>query len=59
MWSESANCSRTTVGKRKRSKKEISEEARRRAEQDPIVRRLRELVARGEAELEKQRDKSS
>ena len=41
--------------KRKRSKKEISEEARREAENSPTVRKLRELVARGEAELEERR----
>jgi len=43
------------MAKRKRSKKEISEQARVRAENSPTVRRLRELVARGEAELEERR----
>ena len=38
--------------KRKRSKKEISEQARREAEASPIVRQLRELYERGMAELE-------
>jgi hypothetical protein len=38
--------------KRKRSKKEISEQARRETENRPSVRRLRELVARGQAELD-------
>lgn len=41
--------------KRKRSKKEISEQARREAESTPIVRQLRELYARGMAELEARR----
>ncbi len=41
--------------KRKRSKKEISEEAGREAENSPVVRRLRELEARGRAELEARR----
>ena len=38
--------------KKKKSKREISEEARVRAENRPIVRQLRELYARGMAELE-------
>lgn len=41
--------------KRKRTKKEISEAAERRAEQLPIVRQLRELYERGMAELAEQR----
>ena len=41
--------------KRKRSRKEISEQARINAENSPIVRELRELVARGKAELEARR----
>jgi hypothetical protein len=41
--------------KKKRSKKEISEQARVEAENSPIVRELRELVARGKAELEARR----
>ncbi|MBA3383428.1 MAG: hypothetical protein H0T20_02100 [Actinobacteria bacterium] len=43
------------MAKRKRSKKEISEQARIEAENSPTVRRLRELVARGQAELEARR----
>ncbi len=38
-------------------KKEISERARREAEQAPTVRRLRELVAKGEAELAARRER--
>jgi hypothetical protein len=38
--------------KRKRTKKEISEQARIEAENSPIVRQLRELYARGMAEVE-------
>jgi hypothetical protein len=41
--------------KRKRSKKEIYEQARREAESSPIVRQLRELYARGMAELQASR----
>jgi hypothetical protein len=41
--------------KRKRSKKEISEQAGREAENMPSVRLLRELVAKGRAELETRR----
>jgi hypothetical protein len=41
--------------KRKRSKKEISEQARRDAENTPIVRQLRALYARGMAEVEARR----
>jgi hypothetical protein len=48
---ESATFSRENLGKkRKKTKKEI-EEARLRAENSPTVLRLRELVAKGEAEL--------
>jgi hypothetical protein len=41
--------------KRKRSKKEISEQAGREAENLPSVRLLRELVAKGKADLEARR----
>jgi hypothetical protein len=41
--------------KRKLTKKERSERARREAENSPIVRQLRELYARGMAELEERR----
>jgi hypothetical protein len=41
--------------KKKRSKKEISERARREAENSPIVRQLRELYERGMAEVEERR----
>lgn len=41
--------------KRKKTKKEIIEERHRRAEDSPIVRQLRELYARGMAELEAKR----
>jgi hypothetical protein len=41
--------------KRKRSKKEIVERARREAENRPSIRRLRELAERGQAELEARR----
>ena len=41
--------------KRKKSKKERREEARREAENSPIVRQLRELYARGMADLEARR----
>ncbi len=41
--------------KRKRSKKEISEQAGREAENSPVVRRLRELEAKGWADLEARR----
>jgi hypothetical protein len=41
--------------KKKRSKKERSERARREAENSPIVRQLRELYARGMAELQERR----
>ena len=37
--------------KRKKTIKEISEEARQEAERDPVVMRLRALVARGKEEL--------
>lgn len=40
-----------TMAKRKRSKKEISERARREAENDPIGRELRRHIAKIEAEL--------
>jgi hypothetical protein len=43
--------------KRKRSKKEIGEQARREAENLPSVRALRELHARGMAELEARRER--
>jgi hypothetical protein len=43
------------VAKRKRTRKEISEQARREAESSPIVRQLRELYSRGMAELEARR----
>ena len=42
--------------KKKRSKKEISERARQEAESSPVVRQLRELYARGMAELEARRE---
>jgi hypothetical protein len=41
--------------KRKKTKKQISEESRRRAEDSPIVRQLRELYERGMAEVEERR----
>jgi hypothetical protein len=41
--------------KRKRSKKEIAEQAQREAENRPSIRRLRELAERGQAELEARR----
>jgi hypothetical protein len=41
--------------KRKRSKREISEHARRQAENSPVVRQLRELYDKGIAELEARR----
>ena len=44
-----------TMAKKKRSKKEISDRARREAENSPIVRQLRELYARGMAELRERR----
>ena len=43
------------MAKRKRSKKEISEQARREAENLPSVRLLRELYAKGMADLEARR----
>jgi hypothetical protein len=43
------------MAKRKRSKKEISEAARREAESMPSVRLLRELAAKGWADLEARR----
>jgi hypothetical protein len=45
-------CSRRTMKKRKRDR---MERFRREAEKDPVVRRLRELVARGRTELEDRR----
>ncbi len=42
--------------KKKRSKKEISEQARREAENSPTVRRLRELYANGMAELQARKE---
>lgn len=47
--------SRRVIKKGKRSKKEIAAEAARRAEERPSVRKLRELYARGMAELEARR----
>jgi hypothetical protein len=41
--------------KKKRSKQEVYEQARRDSENSPIVRQLRELYARGMAELEERR----
>ena len=41
--------------KRKRSRKQISEEAGFRAENSPIVRQLRELYAKNMAELEQRK----
>jgi hypothetical protein len=49
----SGDCSRRTV-KRKRSKKEIADQARREAESSPNIRRLRELARRAWAELRAQ-----
>jgi len=43
------------MAKRKRSKKEISEQAQRGAENMPSVRLLRELAAKGWADLEARR----
>jgi hypothetical protein len=43
------------MAKRKRSKKEISERARREAENDPVVRELRRRAAAIEVELEARR----
>lgn len=43
------------MAKRKRSKKEIFEESRRDAENLPSVRLLRELYAKGMADLERRR----
>ena len=40
------------MAKPKKSKRELREEARLRAENSPIVRQLRELYARGMAEFE-------
>ena len=41
--------------KKKETRKERSERARREAENSPIVRQLRELYARGMAEIEERR----
>lgn len=41
--------------KRKKSRKEIVERARREAENRPSIRRLRELAERGQAEFEARR----
>ena len=41
--------------KRKRSKKEIAEQAQREAENRPSIRRVRELAKRAQAELEARR----
>ena len=46
---------RRTMAKRKRSRREISEQARVNAENMPSVRKLRELAARATAELEERR----
>jgi hypothetical protein len=46
-------CWRRTM--KKKGKKERMERYRREAEKDPVVRRLRELVARGRAELAERR----
>ena len=43
---------------KKRTKREIREQARREAENSPIVRQLRELYARGMAELQGSEDMS-
>jgi hypothetical protein len=43
------------MAKKKRTKKEISEQARRNAENSPIVRQLRELYERGMGEMEERR----
>ena len=40
---------------KKKTKKQISEEARQRAERSPIVRQLRELYAQGMAEVAERR----
>ena len=45
--------------KRKKSRKEIVERARREAENRPSIRRLRELAERGQAELEARRSGAS
>ena len=43
------------MAKRKRTKKQISEEARLKAENDPVVRELRRRAAAIDAELEARR----
>lgn len=43
------------MAKKKKSRKEISEQARIEAENSPIVRQLRELYERGMAELAERR----
>jgi hypothetical protein len=53
-FAEFDECSRK-MAKRKKSKKEISERARREAENMPSVRLLRELAAKGWADLEARR----
>ncbi|MEX2103098.1 MAG: hypothetical protein WD805_03975 [Gaiellaceae bacterium] len=45
--------------KRKKSKKEIAERALREAENNPNVRRLRELAERGQAELDARRTREA
>jgi hypothetical protein len=47
------------MAKKKRSKKEISERARREAEKDPVVRELRRRAAAIEAELKAGRESDS
>jgi hypothetical protein len=56
LWSTSGASGsswRRTV--KKKTKKQISEDARLRAERSPIVRQLRELYAQGMAEVEERR----
>jgi hypothetical protein len=57
LWSTYAEFEQSPrkMAKRKRSKKEISEQARREAENMPSVRLLRELAAKGWADLEARR----
>jgi hypothetical protein len=43
------------MAKKRKSRKQIAEEARREAESSPIVRQLRELYERGMAELAERR----
>jgi hypothetical protein len=44
-----------TMAKKRKSRKQIAEEARREAETSPVVRQLRELYERGMAEVEERR----